>query len=36
LVPGAFDKYQLQPMYEKVFEKYKKNDDEVIMYFETG
>ena len=36
LLPGAFDRKRLQPMYAKVFEKYYANDPDAIMYFEPG
>ena len=36
LMPGAFDRKRLQPMYAKVFEKYYANDQDTIMYFEPG
>jgi hypothetical protein len=34
LWPGNFDKYDLAPMYTKVFQKYKAANPENIMYFE--
>ena len=34
LYPGHFDKYQLTPMYERIFQKYMKADNNNIMYFE--
>lgn len=36
LSPGVFDKKKLAPLYEKVFEKLKKENSETIMYFETA
>jgi endoglycosylceramidase len=36
LLPGAFDRKRLQPMYERVFERYYKNSAETIMYFEPA
>jgi hypothetical protein len=36
LLPGNFDKYQLQPMYERIFGKYKEASSENIMMFEPS
>lgn len=36
LLPGYFDRYRLQPMYERVFERYYKNDPDSIMFFEPA
>ena len=33
-VPGVADRKILAPMYSKIFEKYKANDDKAIMWFE--
>lgn len=35
-LPGKFDHERLEPMYAKVFERYKKNDPDSIMYFEPA
>lgn len=36
LFPGQFDKKQLNPLYEKIYKKYKDADEKSIMYFEPG
>ena len=33
-IPGYFDKTGLAPMYEKIYEKYSKNDENALMWFE--
>jgi len=36
LYPGRFDRTRLAPMYERTFEKYQKNDEDSIMWFEPA
>jgi hypothetical protein len=36
LMPGHFDYYKLQPMYSKIYEKYKNNNPNNIMMFEPS
>jgi len=36
LEQGEFDKRDLTPFYEKIYEAYTKEDPEAIMYFETA
>ena len=36
LQPGNFDRTRLAPMYSRVFEKYNKNDDQSLMWFEPA
>lgn len=36
IIPGVMDKTQLAPMYERVYERYKANDAESIMWFEPA
>jgi hypothetical protein len=36
VIPGAFDQYDLSPLYERIYADYKAVDTENIMFFEPG